>query len=104
MNMIDSLAKPSPFSSDPRSSESIIDVHAIYVDGCTLTECVDCVVEDNGEGLVGGGLDVGCYCVGCGIDEGGVFGEGDGCCGVVDCCSEAFVEGHEEIGVVKMER
>ena len=95
MNMIDPFAKPSPFSGDPRSGESVINIHAIDVDGCALTERVDCVVEDNGEGLVCGGLDVRCYCVGGGIDEGGVFGEGDGCCGVVDCCSETFVEGHE---------
>ena len=95
MNMIDSLAEPSPFSCDPRASESVVDVHAIDVDGGALTEGVDSVLEDDGEGLVGGGLDVGCHGVGGGIDVGGVFGEGEGCCGVVDCCSEAFVEGHQ---------
>jgi len=94
VNMIDSLAEPSPFGCDPRTSESVVDVHAIDVDGGALTERAECVLEDDGEGLVGGGLDVGCYGVGGVIDEGCVFSEWDGCCGVVDCRSEAFVEGH----------
>ena len=94
--MVEPLAKPSPFSSDPRSGESVVDIDAIDVDCSALTEGVDCVLEDDSKGLICGGLDIGCNSVDGGVDEGGVFCKGESGGGVVDCCSEAFVGGHEE--------
>lgn len=92
--MIDPFSKPSPLTCDLGTRETIVDVHTINIDCCSLTERAKRVTQDNGEGLVLRRFDVACRGVCQWLDCGGVFWKGVGCVCVKNGGLEAVVDGH----------